>query len=268
MAYAWSRYAIQPIDRRERAHHVFHMTEALDAIRLHSISKRFCTSGSGADVLRGLTLQVRAGEIFGVIGVNGSGKTTVLEIIAAAQLPSSGSGTVAGYDLLSQPEQVREAVGYCPANLESFYPRLTGRANLEFFAALRNMSPSEGTSQSRAILELINAVELSDTLFQRYSTGMKQKLSLARALLGSPAIVLLDEPTRSLDPVARREFQDLLRHIVVASRKSAVLVTHNLDEARRICDRVALLENGIITHVWDARNLPAESALALREPAA
>ena len=252
------------------------MTEALDAIRLHSISKRFRTSskrfrtkGGGADVLRGITLQVRAGEIFGVIGVNGSGKTTLLEIVATAQLPSSGRGTVAGYDLLSQPEHVRAAVGYCPANLESFYPRLTGKANLEFFAALRNMSRSEAASQSREILELINAPELSDTLFQRYSTGMKQKLSLARALLGSPALILLDEPTRSLDPSARREFQDLLRRQVVAGgQRSVVLVTHNLDEARRICDRVALLENGTITHVWDARNLPAESALALREPAA
>src|SRR5688500_3075328 len=106
MAYAWSSYAVQPIDRRERVHHVFRMTEAIDAIRLHSISKRFRTGDTGAEVLRGLTLQVRAGEIFGVIGVNGSGKTTLLEIIAAAQLPTSGSGTVAGYDLLSQPGHV------------------------------------------------------------------------------------------------------------------------------------------------------------------
>lgn len=243
------------------------MTDAIDAIRLHSISKRFRTGGGEADVLRGLSLQVRAGEIFGVIGVNGSGKTTLLEIAAAAQLPTSGSGTVAGYDLLTQSEHVRAAVGYCPANLESFYPRLTGKANLEFFAALRNVSPSQAASQSRAVLELIDASDLRDALFQQYSTGMKQKLSLARALLGSPAIILLDEPTRSLDPAARREFQDLLRR-QITDRKSAVLVTHNLDEARRICDRVALLENGIITHVWEARNLPAESALALREPAA
>ena len=245
------------------------MTDTTDAIRLHSISKHFRTGGHDAAVLNGLTLQVRAGEIFGVIGVNGSGKTTLLEIAAGAQLPSSGTGTVAGYDLLSQPEHVRAAVGYCPANLESFYPRLTGKANLEFFAALRNMSRSDAASRSREILELINASELSDTLFQRYSTGMKQKLSLARALVGSPALILLDEPTRSLDPAARREFQDLLRRQVTdAGQKSVVLVTHNLDEARRICDRVALLENGTITQVWDARNLPAESALALREPAA
>ena len=244
------------------------MTEATDAIRLHSISKRFRTIGAGRDVLRGITLQVRRGEIFGVIGLNGSGKTTLLEIVAAAQLPSSGRGTVAGYDLLSQPERVRATVGYCPANLESFYPRLTGKANLEFFAALRNMSPSEAVSQSREILAVINASELSDTLFQRYSTGMKQKLSLARALLGGPAVVLLDEPTRSLDPTARREFQDLLRRIADAGQTSIVLVTHNLDEARRICDRVALLEDGSIAHVWDARHLPPESDLRLREPAA
>ena len=245
------------------------MTEAIDAIRLHSISKRFRTNSGATDVLRSVTLQVRAHEIFGVIGLNGSGKTTLLEIIAAAQLPSGGRGSVAGYDLLSQPGHVRAAVGYCPANLESFYPRLTGKANLEFFAALRNMSPSDAAARSRDILELINASELSDTLFQRCSTGMKQKLSLARALLGEPAVVLLDEPTRSLDPPARREFQDLLRtQIIDTSRTSIVLVTHNLDEARRICDRIALLENGAITHIWDARNLPAESDLGLREPAA
>lgn len=244
------------------------MSQAIDAIRLHSISKRFRTIAGRPDVLRGVTLQIRTGEIFGVIGLNGSGKTTLLEIVAAAQLPSSGRGTVAGYDLLSQPDRVRGVVGYCPANLESFYPRLTGKANLEFFATLRNMSRSEAASQSREILKLINASELSDTLFQRYSTGMKQKLSLARSLLGGPAVVLLDEPTRSLDPAARREFQDLLLQIVESGQTSVVLVTHNLDEARRICDRVALLEDGSIAHVWDARNLPAESDLRLREPAA
>src|SRR4051794_21007838 len=180
-----------------------------EAIRLRAITKSFAPPSSAPtlwlsrasaprrEVLKGISLQVSTGEILGIIGSNGAGKTTLLEILATTQLPTSGAGTVGGYDLVAQAASVKPLVGYCTSNADSFYPRLTGRANLEFFGALNNLSPRDAESRACSVLELLGAPELADILFQRCSTGMKQKLGLARALLSNPPVLLLDEPTRS-----------------------------------------------------------------------
>ncbi len=243
-------------------------TPPRDAIRLQAIAKWFPPPGvhlgrrpgrGGRQVLRDVSLQVAAGEIMGLVGSNGAGKTTLLEILAATQLPTAGSGVVHGFDLAAQAPAVRRIVGYCPASADSFYPRLTGRANLEFFAALYNLPPAAARRRAGAVLELMRAPELAQVVFQQCSAGMKQKLGVARALLGDPPILLLDEPTRSLDPDAQRDFQSLLRGTLVdALGKTVLLVTHNLGEARAICDRVALLRGGTIAGVWAAAGLPSD----------
>jgi ABC-2 type transport system ATP-binding protein len=192
----------------------------------------------------------------GVIGPNGAGKTTLLEIVATLQLPTSGSATIGGLDLVTHAEGVKRLVGYCPSDSESFYPRLTGRANLEFFAALDGLSPREARSRVEAVLGTIRAAELADARFQQCSAGMKQKLGLARALLADPPILLLDEPTRSLDPGSQRQFHVLLRHTLAdRSGKTILIVTHSLREAERVCDRVALLRDGEIAVVAPARQV-------------
>lgn len=241
-----------------------------DVIRLRAITKSFPTSRallrlsrrqdrSRVEVLENVTLQVRAGEIMGLVGSNGAGKTTLLEILATVQRPTSGGALVGGYDLVAEADAVKRLVGYCPSTSESFYPRLTGGANLEFFAALHGMSPREARSRTDRVLEMIRATELRGVIFQRCSAGMKQKIGLARALLADPPILLLDEPTRSLDPASQRELQDLLRRTLVdALKKTVLLVTHNLTEAEQICDRIALLRNGTVAGVWSADHLPAE----------
>ncbi len=237
-------------------------------VRLRGIAKSFPPPGvhlgagggrAWRDVLRGVSLELRPGEIMGVVGTNGAGKTTLLEILATAQLPSSGAADVCGFDLVTQAAAVRRVVGYSPASADSFYPRLTGRANLEFFAALHDLSPAAGCERTRHVLALVGGGALAEITFQRCSTGMKQKLGVARALLGDPAVLLLDEPTRSLDPDAQRDFHDLLRRrLADEGGKTVLLVTHNLNEARTICDRVALLRDGLIAGVWAAADLPAE----------
>lgn len=195
----------------------------------------------------------------GLVGSNGAGKTTLLEILATVQRPTSGGAQVGGYDLVAEADAVKRLVGYCPSTSESFYPRLTGGANLEFFAALHGLSPREARSRIDRVLEMIRATELRGVIFQRCSAGMKQKIGLARALLANPPILLLDEPTRSLDPASQRELQDLLRRTLVdALNKTVLLVTHNLNEAEQICDRIALLRNGTVAGVWSADHLPAE----------
>jgi ABC-2 type transport system ATP-binding protein len=225
-----------------------------DAIRLEAIGKSFgCVT-----VLKDVTLRVRAGEILALVGSNGAGKTTLLELLATVQLPTSGRAIVGGFDLVDQADQIKRIVGYCPAGAESFYPRLTGRANLEFFAALYGLCPPEARTRTRAVLDMMGVAEAGEVVVQRYSAGMKQKLNLARALLPDAPILLLDEPTISLDTDARRQLHGLLRHLAGAANTTVLLVTHDAAEAHAVCDRVALLNGGAIARV---RTVEAATAL-------
>jgi ABC-2 type transport system ATP-binding protein len=228
-----------------------------DAIRLEAIVKSF----RNLSVLTDVTLRVRVGEIVALVGSNGAGKTTLLEILATLQLPTSGRATVCGFDLVSQAEQIKRIVGYCPAGAESFYPQLTGRANLEFFAALNGLAPHEARTRASAVLEMMGGLEVSEVMLQRYSAGMKQKLNLARALLGDAPMLLLDEPTRSLDADARHKFYRLLRQTLAgAMNKTVLLVTHDPNEASAVSDRVAVLSGGAIARVSTADDGPLTGA--------
>jgi ABC-2 type transport system ATP-binding protein len=217
-----------------------------DAIRIEAIAKSF----ANVPVLQDVTLRVRVGEIMALVGSNGSGKTTLLEILATLQLPTAGRATVGGFEVGRQARQIRRIVGYCAAGAESFYPQLTGRANLEFFAALHGLSPQEARTRTSTVLKAMGTSAVGDVAVQRYSAGMKQRLSLARALLGDAPILLLDEPTRSLDGDARCEFHRFLRQTLVGTlNKTVLMVTHDSNEASAVCDRVAVLSGGTIARV-------------------
>lgn len=204
----------------------------------------------GAEVLKGINLEVLQGEVLGVLGPNGAGKTTLLEILSTLLLPTSGEATICGFDVVREAGQVRKVVSYCPSASESFYPRLTGMRNLEFFALLNNLSPREASRRIQTLLDLVGLDGGSDFAFQRYSEGMKQRLALARALLTEPEVLLLDEPTRSLDPVLQEEIRKFLRERVVAKLgKTVLLVTHSLLEAEQVCDRLAILHRGEIVRI-------------------
>jgi ABC-2 type transport system ATP-binding protein len=229
-----------------------------DAIRLDAIAKSYYGTfdllrghsrrpGAGVRVLQDVSLRVRQGEIVGLVGANGAGKTTLLEILATVQLPTEGSAFVGGHNVLHQSLEVRKIIGFCPDGGGSFHPTLTARANLEFYGALAGLSPRGAAARVDAVLEMVGGPDLKEIAFQRCSAGMRQKLALARALLADPPILLLDEPTRSLDQTARGDFHTLIKDLLVgAMRKTVLLVTHDMAEVRTLCDRVALLRDGRI----------------------
>jgi ABC-2 type transport system ATP-binding protein len=198
-----------------------------------------------------VNLAVAPGEIVGLVGVNGAGKTTLLEILATLLLPSDGTASVAGFDVVADARRVRQRIGYAPADAHSFYQRLTGTANLLFFAAAAGFTPPDARARVAAVRSLVGLDGAADVRFDRYSEGMMSRLSLARALLTDAPALLLDEPTRSLDPLCQREMRRFLRRTAAdALDKAVLLVTHSLAEASEICDRVVVLAAGRV--VMDA----------------
>lgn len=200
-----------------------------------------------ATALDGLSLEVKRGEVFGLLGPNGAGKTTLLKILCTLLLPTEGLALVNGHDVVRAPQRVRRAVGYCLESERSFYYRLTGLQNLAFFATLNNLDSRKAAARITEVLEIVGLNGVAATPFMTYSKGMQQKLGLARALLTDPAVLLLDEPTKSLDPGAATEFRRFLRG-TLAERlsKTILLVTHSLEEARECCDQGAVMNQGKI----------------------
>ncbi len=194
--------------------------------------------------LRELDLTVRRGEILGLLGTNGAGKTTLLKIIATLVLPTAGRVTVDGFDVAREADPVKAMIGLGSSDERSFYWRLTGRQNLEFFAAFQGLSHQAACDRIEQLREQLG-LEALDRPFGLYSTGMRHRLAIARALLRQPQILLLDEPTRSLDPLAAGALHRLIRDTLVAQMGCTVLLaTHNLQEAEELCDRIAVLHEG------------------------
>lgn len=232
------------------------MTEA--AILVEGLTKAFPPSPSGRALfwrrpasprhyaLKDVDLEVATGSVVGLLGPNGAGKTTLLEILATLLLPDGGSARVGGHDIRRQAAKVRGVIAHCAASAQAFYPRLTGADNLEFFAALNDLPPEKARERVRWALDRVGIDGAAHSRVQCYSEGMKQRLGLARALLTNRSILLLDEPTRSLDPVAQREFWRLLRTLVGTLGKTVLLVTHSVAEAQAVCDRVAILQDGTL----------------------
>jgi ABC-2 type transport system ATP-binding protein len=194
-------------------------------------------------ILRDITLDIDRGEIFVLRGKNGSGKTTFLEILATLLYPSSGTAAVLGHDVVSDGRAVRTAIGYAPSTTQSFYPRLSGRQNLEFFAAAYGIGPEALRSRTSALLDRVGLAAAARERVERYSDGMKARLSLARALLTDAPVLLLDEPLKSLDREGRETARDLLSGDRRNAR-TAVWVTHDDAEADSVATRVATLDGG------------------------
>jgi ABC-2 type transport system ATP-binding protein len=210
-------------------------------------------------------LTVETGTIHGLIGPNGSGKSTLLRILSTLLLPSSGGATVAGFDVTAAALEVRAAIGLSTGDDRSLYWRLTGRQNLEFYAGLyRLRSPAE---RIETLLGQFNLAEAADRPVGGYSQGMLHRLGLARAVLHRPRVLLLDEPTRSLDPLAREDFHAVLRQMQRSDRITILMATHDLDEAAALCDRVSVLSHGRITKDV-APSSPGVLISALREATA
>jgi len=196
--------------------------------------------------LRGVDLRVRHGEIFGLLGPNGAGKTTLLKILACLVLPDEGRAAVCGIDTVDE-NRVKPLIGLVNTDERSFYWRLSGAENLRFFATLYDVPRSRVESRIGELLELVDMSPAANQRFAEYSAGMKQRLAIARALLHDPPILLMDEPTRSLDPAAALSLREFIaEQIRQGAGKTIVLATHNLAEAEALCDRLAILVGGSV----------------------
>jgi ABC-2 type transport system ATP-binding protein len=241
-----------------------------DAIAVRALTKRFPARPYlfrpelGPPVLSDVSFIVRFGEVFGILGPNGAGKTTLLEILATLIEPTSGVAAVCGHDVVADAAAARCCLAYSGAAAHAFYPHLTGARNLEFFAVLNHVARPEARQRAATLLEEVGLAGAGRRLFQTYSEGMKQRLSLARALAADPAVLLLDEPTRSLDRVFRHAFHALLRRwIGEEPRRAVLLVTHSLTEAETVCDRVCVLDRGAVAWMGPARAVRAAGVLDL-----
>ena len=198
--------------------------------------------------LRGVTLRVGPGEIFGIMGPNGAGKTTLLRLLATLVPPSTGTATIGDADLIRDSGRVRQLVGLASGEDRGFYWRLTARENLEFFAGLVGMAPGAARRRADEVLDLVDLGSMGGQPVGEYSTGLRQRLSIARALLGAPRVLLLDEPTRSLDPLAASWALALMERLALGGA-TVLMATHSLEEAQRLCHRVAFLVRGCLREI-------------------
>jgi ABC-2 type transport system ATP-binding protein len=196
-------------------------------------------------VVSDVSFHAEAGEFLGLLGPNGAGKTTLLKMLSTLIVPDAGVATIDGLDVVRHAAAVRALVSPCLAMERSLYYRLTARQNLEVYADLQGVDRSHRDARVAEVLESVSLSETGAKLVGQFSSGMLQRLLIARALLTRPRLLLLDEPTRSLDPISAREFRAFLRDELARERGCAViLATHNAEEAFELCDRVAVLNHG------------------------
>jgi ABC-2 type transport system ATP-binding protein len=203
-----------------------------------------------------LSLAVRGGSIFGLLGPNGAGKSTAIKMLTTLLAPTSGTARVAGYDIVEQPLEVRRRIGYVPQML-SADGALTGRENLSLSTKLHGIPRPERRERIRLALEFMGLTEAASALVRTYSGGMIRRLELAQVMLHSPAVLFLDEPTIGLDPVARRTVWDRLLTMRRTLATTILLTTHDMEEADRLCDDVAILHCGQVAVAGAPEDLKA-----------
>ena len=213
------------------------------------------------DALAGVSLQAPWGQMRALVGPNGAGKTTLLKILCTLLLPEKGHARVAGYDTAKESRRVRAATGLVVSDERSFYWRLTGRHNLEFFAALHNMTLKQARQRTSEVAELLGLTEHLDRPFREYSTGMRQKLAICRGIIHRPRVLLLDEPTRGIDLEALRSLRTYLREFV-SDGGTALIASHDLAEIEALDCTVSLLDKGKILGVGTARELKKQLGIA------
>jgi ABC-2 type transport system ATP-binding protein len=196
--------------------------------------------------LTSISLTVSAGSVLVLLGPNGSGKTTLLKLVSTMLLPDQGRVLVSGTDTRKQPGKVRQNVGFAVATERSFFPRLTARENLDFFAALDDVPRKCRKHRIKTILEQVGLSHAADTLVMKFSSGMYQRLGIARALLKKRSVILLDEPTRSLDPGSATQFFVLVRTLA-AQGAAVILATHSFQEALAVGDFAVVLDRGRVS---------------------
>lgn len=230
------------------------------AIEIVELSKHYDHQTSVADYFRGrsrppvaalqeISLNVMEGEVYGVLGPNGSGKTTLLKILSTILTPSSGQARIFGLDVVTQDYLVRDLVALVTAEDRSFYWRLTARQNLAFFATLYGIDAKTAARKIGELLELFELSAGADRRVGEFSTGMKQKLAIARGLLSSPRLLFLDEPTRGMDPASAHALLSMIKsRLIDYFDNTVILTTHIMREVEQLCQRVGVLRYGKLVY--------------------
>jgi ABC-2 type transport system ATP-binding protein len=218
--------------------------------------------GAPVTALTDVSFTVRPGEIVCVMGPNGAGKSTLVRILGGLLLPSSGRARVAGIDAGAGTSEFRQRVAFVVGDERSFHYRVSGRGNLHYFAALHGLTAAAARRRSTELLARVGLVEAADRRYREYSRGMRQRLAIARGLLGDPKVLLLDEPTLGLDPKGARDLRKFLREeIVRGAGRTAIVCSNDPTEARAMADRVLFLDGGRLQGEAPPERIEAELGL-------
>lgn len=216
----------------------------------HPISSSYVTA------VDQVTCDIFRGELFGLLGPNGAGKTTLFKMLMASTTPDSGTATVLGHDAVRDGRKVRRLISCVLASDRNLYWRLSARENLRLFAELHGIPRPEVRQRIEDVLRVVELGDTAEKMVAMFSSGMRQRLLIARALLSRPRMLLLDEPTRSMDPLSARSFRQLLRKLTHEGEGcTVVLATHNSEEAMELCDRVAILDRGKLLAIGSTYDL-------------
>ena len=215
-----------------------------------------------------VSFEIQEGELFGLLGPNGAGKTTTVKMLTTLLIPTGGSASVKGFDVVNQADEVRKRIGFIFGGERGLYWRLSGIDNLRYFASLYSIDPDVTKKRIPYLLDMVGLNGRGDEKVQGYSRGMKQRLHVARTLLHDPDVLFLDEPTLGLDPVGAREFRQVILDLQ-SEKKTILLTTHYMFEADALCDRIAVINRGCIialdtpgglkTHVRDLNVVEVET---------
>lgn len=214
-------------------------------VRVEALRKVYQDEGRGPlEAVRGLSFSCTAREIFGLLGANGAGKTTTLKILATLLAPTSGSAYIMDFDVVTQAHQVRQSLGFYSSST-GLYPRLTVEETLEFFSRVNGYPKHQVKQRVADLVEVFQLGDYRHARVERLSSGMKQKVSIARTIAHDPPVLIFDEPTVGLDVLAALDFQESLLQLREQG-KAIILSTHIMSEAEKLCDRIAIVNHGQI----------------------
>jgi sodium transport system ATP-binding protein len=201
----------------------------------------------------------KPGEIYGLLGVNGAGKTTTLRILATMLRPTGGSAEIAGHDIVTAPERVRANIGFL-STATALYGRLTAREFIEYFARLNGMPEDRLRGRTDSLLQILGITEFANGRCDKLSTGMKQRVSIARSVVHDPAVMIFDEPTLGLDVLSSRDIVQFIRQCR-AEGKTVIFSSHVMSEVEKLCDRIGIIHNGQLLREGTLAELRAQSNL-------
>jgi ABC-2 type transport system ATP-binding protein len=219
-------------------------------IEVKNLTKKF----NGFTAVDHISFEVKESEIFGLLGPNGAGKTTTIRMLSTLSRPTEGTATIGGYDVVKQDNKVRQQIGLVSEKM-IMYDRLTAEENLRFFGKLYNLPKNILNQRIDELLELVQLGKWKDSKVGTFSTGMRQRMNVIRALLNMPKVLFLDEPTLGLDPQSTVEVREFIKKVNRENRTTIILTTHMMTEADRLCDRIGIIDHGKIAALDTSTNL-------------